>query len=559
VIPRSIRWRLPLSYAAIALLAALALGIVLLTTLRSYYLQRELSYLTDNARAISASISPLIEADLSSAAIQSQLKSYSFLSQTRVRLLDEVGQVLADSGGPHKRREVLALSVEVPSKPSDRPLELAPIAAEVEFKVEEEVSPRDPVPAARSGEHKRYRAFIVVEDAHERTVVTQTVVLTATGPADILQSVGAAEHLIEPPDLISRIPVLGTLYGFGLSAEIASDGPRSHRVVIHPLYDVEDNLTGYVELSEGPAYGRDILSSVAWGWAVASGAAVLLAGGVGWVISRRLSAPLLTLTQVTGHMAEGNLSARADTTRQDEFGLLAHSFNEMADRVEETVVALRRFVADAAHELHTPLTALRTNLELAALEEGTADQLTALERAQTQVERLQTLSSALLDLSRLEANAGKENHALMDLSVLVQEASEVCASRAEQTGLSFSLDLPQGAVMIQGNRSQLRRALGNLLDNAIKFTPQGGSVSVGLRRREGQAELRVEDTGIGIPPGDLPHLFGHFHRGRNAVAYPGSGLGLAIARTIVEGHSGQVMAESTSQGTCFLVRLPSIE
>jgi len=549
---------LPLSYAAIALLAALALGIVLLTTLRSYYAQRELSYLTDNARAISASMSPLMDADLSSAALQSQLRSFSFLSRTRVRLLDEMGQVLADSGEPHRRREVLALSVEIPSEPSDRPHELTPISAEVEVKVEEEVLRRGPA-ATEPGERKRYEAFIVVEDADERTVITQTVVLTATGPADILQSVGVAEHLIEPPDLVSRIRVLGTPYGFGLSSAIAPDGPRSQRVVLHPLYDAEDNLRGYVELSEGPAYGRDILASVAWGWAVASGAAVLLAGGVGWAISRRLSAPLLTLSEVTGHMAEGNLSARADTTRQDEFGLLAHSFNEMADRVEETVVLLRHFVADAAHELHTPLTALRTNLELAILEEGAADQLTSLERAQTQVERLQTLSSALLDLSRLEANAGKEDHALMNLSALVQEASEVYASQAEQAGLSFSLDLAQGAVMVQGNRSQLHRVLGNLLDNAIKFTPQGGSIRVGLRRKEGNAELRVEDTGIGIPPAELPHLFSHFHRGRNAVAYPGSGLGLAIVKAIVEGHSGCVVAESTSQGTCFLVCLPSTE
>jgi len=469
-------------------------------------------------------------------------------------VLDTERQALADSGEPQKRREVLALSVEAPPEPVDRPRQVVPVAAEVEVEVEVEtaVSPRELAPAAGPGEQKRYTAFIVVADADERAVMTQTVVLTATGPADILRPIGIAERLMRPSGLVYRTPAHGTPYGFGFNAEIASGGPRSDQVVIQPFYDVEHNLMGYVELSEGPAYGRDILASVARSWAVASGVAVLLAAGAGWAISRRLCVPLLALTQVTAHMAEGDLSPRADTTRRDEFGALARSFNELADRVEETVVALRRFVADAAHELHTPLTALRTNLELAASEAGQAEQLAFVERAQAQVQRLEALTSGLLDLSRLEAGAGKEERALIDLAALVQEASEAYASQAEQAGLDFSLDLPGEAVRVQANEGQLRRALGNLLDNALKFTPQGCAVSVGLRQREGRAELWVADTGIGIPADDLPHLFSRFHRGRNAVAYPGSGLGLAI----VEGHGGQVMAESTAQGARFLLRLP---
>ena len=141
---------------------------------------------------------------------------------------------------------------------------------------------------------------------------------------------------------------------------------------------------------------------------------------------------------------------------------------------------------------------------------------------------------------------------------MVRETSELYASQAEQAGLPFSLDLPKGAVAIRGNDAQLRLALGNLLDHAIKFTPSGGTVSVGCAAGpHGQwARLWVEDTGIGIPADGLPQLSSRFHRGRNVVTYPGSDLGLAIVKAIVEGHGGRAMAQSTSEGTRFVLRLP---
>jgi two-component system OmpR family sensor kinase len=286
---------------------------------------------------------------------------------------------------------------------------------------------------------------------------------------------------------------------------------------------------------------------------------VLLAAGVGWLISRQLSAPLLALTEVTASMAAGNLSVRAEVKRDAprEVGLLAGSFNEMAEQVEETVLTLRRFVADAAHELHTPLTALRTNLELGSAE---ANPQPFINRAQTQVERLETLTRDLLDLSRLETGASQTNFGPVNLNPLVQEVGELYASRAEQMGLTFSLELPEQPLAVSGNEAHLRRALSNLLDNALKFTSEGGSVWLGLRPLPAQnwAELWVEDTGLGIPATDVPQLFSRFHRGRNATAYPGSGLGLAIVKAITEGHGGQVAVENRLTGACFQVRLPLV-
>src|SRR5262249_38768668 len=161
-----------------------------------------------------------------------------------------------------------------------------------------------------------------------------------------------------------------------------------------------------------------------------------------------------------------------------EFGQLARSFNEMANQVETTVSTLRRFVSDAAHELQTPVTALRTNLDLAADETRSGERQVLFERAQGLVRRLEELNHNLLDLSRLEAGGHASDVAQVDLARLVREHAEIYASRAEQAGLTFELQAPHSPVWIRADGVQVRRALDNLMDNACKFTPPGGSVRV---------------------------------------------------------------------------------
>jgi two-component system sensor histidine kinase MprB len=245
-------------------------------------------------------------------------------------------------------------------------------------------------------------------------------------------------------------------------------------------------------------------------------------------------------------MAAGNLSARSDIEREDEFGLLANSFNRMADTIEAKVAALRRFVADAAHELHTPLTALRTNLEL--IEDD--DIPSALE----QVERMDALTRSLLDLSQLEASPYEIQSDDVDLATLLRDLSEPYASRAEQAELSFYLEIEHDPAIIKGDANQLITLIQNLLDNAIKFTPAGGQVNVKLNTLDDAIQLSVADTGIGIPDEDIPHLFSRFHRGRNASAYPGNGLGLAIVKAIADQQGARIRVDSNPSGTVFVVQ-----
>lgn len=529
MIPTSIRWRLPISYAAIALLAALSLGVVLLTTLRSYYAQQEQDYLLDNADAIGFMMMELGAPNAPYEWLSAHLRSIGFFSQVRIRLFDPNASEIGDSGSPADRSRIAIEYTRDQNGADASWLAYAPLTQE-----------------DAQADVMRFLPRIIFERA-EAGVESSGV---ASGEGIFIDAVPARKPF--------TVPATNTLYGLRLNREAQlATVSRSDQIVRTALQYPGGQLAGYIELSEGPAYGEEIVRGVAQAWAAASAVAIFVAGGVGLFISRRISQPLVALTGVTVRMSDGDLSARAAITGTDEAGILARSFNQMASRVEETIITLRRFVADAAHELHTPLTALRTNLELIGLEERADKRLAYVERAQSQVIRLETLTSDLLELSRIEAGSSKPSNQPTNLTALIHETSELYASQAEQKGIDFALDVPQTNIFIQLDEFKIRRALGNLLENAIKFTPEGGTIRLGIRQIDHWIELWVQDTGIGIPADDLPQLFSRFHRGRNAVAYPGSGLGLAIVKAIAEHHEGQVMAENCSPGARLSLRLPS--
>ncbi|MBX3062157.1 MAG: HAMP domain-containing histidine kinase [Anaerolineae bacterium] len=546
MLPNSIRWRLPLSYAVIALLAALALGSVLLTTLRAYYAEQEYASLEANAAAIQSTVAQMYQSQLQPEQIQSQLQSLAFLTQTRIRILNANGAIVVDSGDNNAPQMVaLTYNAGMPQPFIMHQAEDAQMSQDISIWHRETFS--GPAGVGIMG----YTSINLVQPPQTyevRSASFNSPVITGSAAAG-----GGGERIL--------MPVSGTQFGFGLSGNnIAISDRRSDQLVSLPLTGLNDQFMGYVELSGGPAYGTDIVDGVARALVSAALVAIVLAIGVGWLISRYLSDPILKLTAATRRMAEGDLAVRVKLTQQDEFGLLASSFNHMARRVENTVITLRRFVADAAHELHTPITALHANLELAATEENPRVSVGFIKQAQEQLKRLEAMTAGLLDLSRLEAGELHDERTIVDMTALIAEVSELYASRAEQLGVSFHFDAPtplaQGKITARVNEAQLRRVVGNLLDNAIKFTPENGDIHIGLRREGNLLKLWVQDTGIGIPAEDLPYLFNRFRRARNAAAYPGSGLGLAIIKTIIEGHQGAVGVESSEQGTRFSLQLP---
>jgi signal transduction histidine kinase len=313
---------------------------------------------------------------------------------------------------------------------------------------------------------------------------------------------------------------------------------------------------GYVRLSEGPASGRDALMSAVVAWILAAALAVALAALVGWLAARRISRPVVALTEASDRMAAGDLGARAPVAGGDEVGRLGESFNGMAARVETTVTSLRRFVADAAHEIGTPLTALQADLELAERKAQSDDERRLVGRALDETARLAGLSYNLLQLSRLEAGEPADEAQSSDLAAVARELADSVASRAEQAGVELDLDVDAAPLLVPLDRARLQTVLANLLDNAVKFTPDGGVVSLAVRREGGEAVATVSDTGVGIPPGEQSEVFERFHRARNVSAYPGNGLGLAIVKAAVVQAGGSVSLTSSEAGTVFRVALP---
>jgi signal transduction histidine kinase len=500
---QSIRVRLALSFAAIAVFAVFTLGVVLLAILTNYYANQEQHYLRSNVGAISMAVGHMMSSEMSQEEVQPLLENLAFLTQTRIQVYDLDQQLRYDSGPLQ--------NVEVTLDPSNL---LIP----------------------RSNDSNDINSDFQLS-SRDRSRDTMT--LTPSLP-------------------LSRVVLQGSLPNwprFRLALNPAANADQrldfllrqSALSISEPIRSGQDaNPVGTLVLSEGPAFGRAILRSVVWGWAFAGLSAVLLAVLLGWYLSRRISAPILALTEVTTRMAQGDLSSRANVKGQDEFGQLAHSFNEMAEQVDATITTLHRFVADAAHELYTPLTALYADLDLAAQEQDAAAQIGFVQRAQATVLRLKSLTNKLLALSRLEAQADTEPTELLDLTGLLRQTAEIYASQAEQADLNFSLQAPDEAVYIRAHLPQMQVALDNLFDNACKFTPSGGDVTIQLQQSGFQVQLSVTDTGIGIPPDDLPLLFSRFHRSRNATNYPGSGLGLAIVKAIIEQQGGQVMVENTA-------------
>jgi two-component system OmpR family sensor kinase len=253
----------------------------------------------------------------------------------------------------------------------------------------------------------------------------------------------------------------------------------------------------------------------------------------------------------------------ADTSN-DELARLSLTVNAMLTRLESSFAALRRFTADASHELKTPLTVLRADVER-AMHPGTArgDRMVALEEALQETARMSDLVNSLLTLARADEGRFDIHRTPVQLEPLVREVYETAMILGEQGHLKIVLLALEGGV-VMGDRTRLRQLLLNLVTNAIKYTPEHGRVEISATRREGHdVVIAVRDTGIGISATDLPHVFDRFWRAdrvrSRASERGGFGLGLAISQWIVQAHGGTIIAQSRlGRGTVFSVTLPIV-
>jgi signal transduction histidine kinase len=297
-----------------------------------------------------------------------------------------------------------------------------------------------------------------------------------------------------------------------------------------------------------------------------------LAVVVSAALARRFTTPLRQLTDAASALAEGDLTRRVPASQirasSSELGELATQFNTMADRLAESVELIRRdrdrsrdFLADVSHELRTPLAALRTFNQLLMERAGDDPEARAefLESSASQIERLDWLAQNLLELSKLDSGLVLLDLRPEDLRAAVESATHQHDALAARRGVIVELDLPATPVRIRHDPPRIGQVVANLVGNAVKFTPRGGSVKVSVQTTREGARVDVVDTGVGIDASELPHIFDRFYRGSRAheARGSGSGLGLAIVRSIVDIHGGTVAVESApGAGSRFTVLLP---
>jgi heavy metal sensor kinase len=246
----------------------------------------------------------------------------------------------------------------------------------------------------------------------------------------------------------------------------------------------------------------------------------------------------------------------------DELARLTSTLNAMLERLERSFVALRRFTADASHELKTPLTVLRSGIERAVTHPRTAPEvLEVLDETLAEVNRMAEMVDSLLMLARADEGRAPLHLEPLDLRELLGEVAETAGILGEQAEVQVKVRIPTEPVILDADHARIRQLLMNLLTNAIKYTPAGESVEIESTVRDGEITVSVRDTGIGIAPGDLPHIFDRFWRADQARSRtgqrPGVGLGLAISKWIAEAHGGTISVQSRpGRGTTFLVKLP---
>ncbi|MCY4485486.1 MAG: HAMP domain-containing sensor histidine kinase [Spirochaetaceae bacterium] len=552
----SIRARLVLSFILIAMVAIGIVGGFSGALLKHFVERRETAYLQSNASTVARQAHSLMVPVVRPLSLLELAQTSAFMSDSRIRIMDRAHRVLADSG---------------PQDGSDH--EWVRVVATF--------------PSGNSMVRQMFWIRVSADPARR---------------ASQLRSLPALQGLADTQIMVvrRRSGLWGSLIEFR-----EYDGPVGHPVAttgntvpddpkrityLEPIGDPGSPI-GYVEIARSPDAHNEAVETIIGPFIIAALAATVLAALLGLVFGRRLTAPIEGLTASAMRMGKGDLAARAPTTGSGEIGELGRQFNAMAGKLESTVGdlrqerdVLRRFVADASHELRTPVTALKTFNELllrGARHEADANgqvpaasgnggggrdidvdmRLEFLRDSRHQIERMEWIVENLLNLSRLEAGAFS-NHAMrITLGDLVRGAERRFAIQAARAGVAVSVEMTAADGDLELHLAGMEIAVDNVMQNAIYYAGAGGEIAISGADDHGWAIIRIRDRGPGIAPEDLPHIFDRFYRGKpmgDAAVSKGSGLGLAIARAVVVGNGGTISAANNSDGsgTTFSLRLP---
>ena len=337
-----------------------------------------------------------------------------------------------------------------------------------------------------------------------------------------------------------------------------SDGPHIAQATSFVLAGGVQLLVGR-DLAESTAFRNRIVQALAW-----SGGLMLVLGLVGGIVfSRRALARIEAINRTSDRIMAGEFGRRVPLKGVgDEFDRLAQNLNAMLDQIERLMAGMRQVTDNIAHDLRSPLGRLRSRIEVALIEPPAPDGSQAeryrevLQQTIGEADQLLATFTALLDIAEAEAGSPHTQMAPLDLAAFAHDLSDLYEPVAEEKGLRLATRIPAGPIEIRGDRHMLSRAIANLLENAVKYTPAGGGIRVGLETDGDQASLTVSDDGPGIPAEERERVFDRFYRLEASRTTEGNGLGLSLARAVVELHGGTITLADNAPGLVARVSLP---